>query len=398
MSLILSGTDGLSDVDGSAATPAIRGTDTNTGIFFPAADTIAFAEGGAEIARFDSAGNMGLGVTPSAWASGTFPSVLQLKYGALAGTGDGNFRIFTNTVYDGSYKYIANGYASRMDLSSGGMAVFTAASGTAGNAFSFTQAMTLDANGRLGVGPTSPTTVLHTSSSTAGIYAQGTSTKTNNLLITCSNSYNYGVVGTVSGDNTSGGDIFGLGYVASASGSFTSVAAWTSGGVLLVGKTSDSDSVAGFKLSSNGSTYGRVNCAKTSSRTLDAWANYHNGSYVGGMTYSNTATAFPTSSDIRLKKDIVDAGSASARIDQIRIVSHGWKHDDEVVEFGVVAQELNLVAPQAVIAGDDGEEIEKTWGVDYSKLVPMLIKAHQEQQALIAQLQADVAALKGTQP
>jgi hypothetical protein len=63
LSLILSGTDGLSDVDGSASTPAIRGTDTNTGIFFPAADTIAFAEGGAEVARFDSSGNLGIGTT-----------------------------------------------------------------------------------------------------------------------------------------------------------------------------------------------------------------------------------------------------------------------------------------------------------------------------------------------
>jgi hypothetical protein len=63
MSLILSGTDGLSDIDGSAATPAIRGTDANTGIFFPAADTIAFAEGGAEIARFDSSGNLGIGTS-----------------------------------------------------------------------------------------------------------------------------------------------------------------------------------------------------------------------------------------------------------------------------------------------------------------------------------------------
>jgi hypothetical protein len=63
MSLILDGTNGLSDVDGSASTPAIRGTDTNTGIFFPAADTIAFAEGGAEVARFDSSGNLGIGTT-----------------------------------------------------------------------------------------------------------------------------------------------------------------------------------------------------------------------------------------------------------------------------------------------------------------------------------------------
>ena len=63
MSLILNGTDGLSDVDGSASTPAIRGTDANTGIFFPAADTIAFAEGGAEVARFDSSGNLGIGTS-----------------------------------------------------------------------------------------------------------------------------------------------------------------------------------------------------------------------------------------------------------------------------------------------------------------------------------------------
>jgi hypothetical protein len=61
MSLILSGTDGLSDVDGSAATPAIRGTDANTGIFFPAADTIAFSEGGVEAMRIDSSGNVGIG-------------------------------------------------------------------------------------------------------------------------------------------------------------------------------------------------------------------------------------------------------------------------------------------------------------------------------------------------
>lgn len=63
MSLILNGTDGLSDVDGTAATPAIRGTDANTGIFFPAADTIAFAEGGTESMRITSSGALCVGTT-----------------------------------------------------------------------------------------------------------------------------------------------------------------------------------------------------------------------------------------------------------------------------------------------------------------------------------------------
>jgi hypothetical protein len=63
MSLILSGTDGVADVDGSAASPAIRGTDPNTGIFFPAADTVAISEGGVESVRFDSSGNALFGTT-----------------------------------------------------------------------------------------------------------------------------------------------------------------------------------------------------------------------------------------------------------------------------------------------------------------------------------------------
>jgi len=61
MAITINGTTGIAGVDGSAGTPALQGADTNTGIFFPAADTIAFAEGGVEAARFDSSGNLGIG-------------------------------------------------------------------------------------------------------------------------------------------------------------------------------------------------------------------------------------------------------------------------------------------------------------------------------------------------
>lgn len=63
MALILSGSDGVSDVDGSAATPAVRGSDTNTGIFFPGADRIGFAEGGSQVGEFDANGNFLVGTT-----------------------------------------------------------------------------------------------------------------------------------------------------------------------------------------------------------------------------------------------------------------------------------------------------------------------------------------------
>jgi len=155
MSLILSGTDGLSDVDGSAATPAIRGTDANTGIFFPSADTISFAEGGAEVARFDSSGNFGLGVTPSAFGGGY--KAFEVNAGSIsATTGAGNLIVSNNSYFNGTnFIYKATGVASD-HVQTGGQHWFrTAPSGTAGNAISFTQAMTLNASGQLMVGSTS---------------------------------------------------------------------------------------------------------------------------------------------------------------------------------------------------------------------------------------------------
>jgi len=46
MTVIINGTTGISGVDGSAGTPAVQGSDTNTGVFYPAADTVGVSTGG----------------------------------------------------------------------------------------------------------------------------------------------------------------------------------------------------------------------------------------------------------------------------------------------------------------------------------------------------------------
>jgi hypothetical protein len=57
MPIIISGSNGISGADGTAALPAVQGTDGNTGMFFPGADRIGFAEGGVQVGEFDASGN-----------------------------------------------------------------------------------------------------------------------------------------------------------------------------------------------------------------------------------------------------------------------------------------------------------------------------------------------------
>jgi hypothetical protein len=113
--------------------------------------------------RLDSSGNLGLGVTPSAsWSTANNYSALQLRNSSLYfRSAAAELYINNNTVYNGTnWLYAVTAAAARYDMEGAAHKWFTAASGTAGNAISFTQAMTLDASGRLGIGVTSPVTKL----------------------------------------------------------------------------------------------------------------------------------------------------------------------------------------------------------------------------------------------
>jgi hypothetical protein len=128
---------------------------------------LMFGTNATERMRIDSTGNLGLGVTPSAWQS--IYRVFQAPGGSsFVGRNDGGIEtIATANAFrasTGTWTYFANGVAMRYVQSADGHTWHTAPSGTAGNAISFTQAMTLDASGRLGIGKTNPTTPLWVSS------------------------------------------------------------------------------------------------------------------------------------------------------------------------------------------------------------------------------------------
>ncbi len=116
MTLILSGSNGLSDVDGSAATPAVRGTDTNTGIYF-GTDIVSVSTGGVQRSEFDATGNFkfnsGYGSVATAygcraWVNFNGTGVVAIRasgnVSSITDNGTGTFVVnFTTAMPDANY-------------------------------------------------------------------------------------------------------------------------------------------------------------------------------------------------------------------------------------------------------------------------------------------------------
>jgi len=122
-----------------------------------------------------------------------------------------------------------------------------------------------------------------------------------------------------------------------------------------------------------------VNYSGTGFRTAVEFKN--NNGTIGTITCNGSATAYNTSSDYRLKQDLKDYEGLSL-ISKIKTYDYEWKSDN-TRSYGVMAHELQEIIPQAVVGEKDGEKMQ---GVDYSKIVPVLIKAIQELQAQINEL------------
>ena len=311
---------------GSNTAPSITTTgDTNTGIFFPAADTIAFSEGGVESMRINSSGNVGIG-TNSPTDTSSYGRALDIQSSTGAAVylrdSDGPTTDYGLVAYDSSIDSLTLGSVT----ASTGIIRLIAA----GN-----EAARIDSSGNLLVGATSQ---------------------------------------------------IGSGKLCIVSN--TSIA--------LKGATSNSSGNINFYRADNGN---------------NAWAISTNGDnfYIADADFTNFAylaqnpTAWLFASDRRIKTDIADIEYGLNAVMAMKPRKYKMISSGET-NIGFIAQELQAVIPEAVA----GEEIEyldtdthqekaaKTMGVSKDTLIPVLVKAIQEQQALITQLQADVAALKGT--
>ena len=298
--------------------------------------------------------------------------------------------------------------------------------GDGGSTANTVEAMRIDASGKVGIGTSSPSYALSVNSGSSTVPALLESTGADSFLLLKDTNTTLGNVRLGSASNSliayaggsermridsSGGIRAGTGarFLAASTGvstpdySFasdgsmgmyrspgalcfatgsTERARFDSSGNLNVGFTSFSSmgsSNTGGRLSADGTT----NALARGSNGVVLYL-YSGSGGAGNITVTGSTASYNTSSDQRLKENIVDSPSASDDIDAIQVRSFDWKADGSHQKYGMVAQELLTVAPEAVSQGATEDDM---MGVDYSKLVPMMIKE-------IQNLRREVAALK----
>ena len=313
----------------SDITSAISGT-TNYIPKFTGANTI----GNSNLIN-DASGNLGLGVTPSAWNSAI--KSFDIKNGSLL-AGTNSIEVTTNSYYDTDWKYKSNGQASRYGQSGDGShAWLNAPSGTAGNAITFTQAMTLFSDG--------------------------------NLLLT-------------------NGTVSNAGYKLDVNGTGRFAGALRSANLIVDGANNGNVSKINwtrtdYSWSINNETNLRFYVSL--GNTLSPTTQVLEIASTGAATFSSsvTATAFIPTSDIRLK-NLTDY---DYNVELIKPITYTWKDgQDKRKKIGYSAQQIKEILPEVVNTDEKG-----MLSVDYNQIfvakINMLENMIQELNAKITQLE-----------
>ena len=176
----------------------------------------------------------------------------------------------------------------------------------------------------------------------------------------------------------------------------TEVVRLNSGGTLLIGKTDTNAQGAGHELRQG--TSAQHIMGKTFSGTVNGIYFAHNTSYVGGLNYSNTATSLATSSDYRLKENVVNIPNAIEKAKQLNPVQFNFISDPDETITGFIAHEVGEVVPEACFGEKDAVDEDgaiRPQSVSKANLVPLLAAALKEAISEIETLKTKVAALEG---
>jgi hypothetical protein len=126
--------------------------------------------------------------------------------------------------------------------------------------------------------------------------------------------------------------------------------------------------------------------------------NYNSsGVFVGGIEANTTSTSFSTSSDYRLKENVVELTGAIDRVNDLRVCRFNFIADPDKTVDGFLAHEAQAIVPECVTGTKDEVDADGNplyQGIDQSKLVPLLTAALQEAIAKIASLEARLTALE----
>ena len=417
--------------DGASTDLTISTATNETRIFNGGgAASLTFGTVGAERMRIDSSGNVGTGTSsPSA----------RLSVNGGSGTSQTRFEVSTTEVQEVATNAAQNAYANR--LTDAAQHIWKISS---------TERARIDSSGNVGVGTSAPNTTLEanknitfSSIDTFGQFvvksAAGASGQMLNFGSDATNGLSFiqslnrgsdatplilqrygGNVGIGTASPSSKLDVNGV--ITGGNGTIKTVISYLSdagvtgtlsnhpyvfyanneermridsSGNLLVGTTAIGaiGTANGFRARSDGrslissATDGVLEVGYNGGNATGTVVGFYKGGALGGsITTDGSTTAYNTSSDVRLKHDIVDAPEASSLIDAIQVRSFKWNADDSEQRYGFIAQELVTVAPEAVSQPEDPEEM---MGVDYSKLVPMLVKEIQSLRARVAQLEGN---------
>jgi hypothetical protein len=427
---------------GTVSAPAITTTgDTNTGIFFPAADTIAFTEGGAESMRITSGSQLLIGTTAVTTLASNTP-LLQVE----TPNGAANMGLIRNTVNANSGQFlfgksragVAGGFTSVASGDNLGVVVFNGADGTgfvqaatirgdvdgtpgtndmpgrlvfsttADGSATPTERMRIDSSGNVGIGISSPATKLDVSGGTTTIRAaalfntSSTAGTGSSAYIRSANAFSSA---TTPDYSFWFNDQCGIFHPASDVIGFTTTGTErmriTSGGDLLVNTTSVLDSAKVSILYAPGVGGSPVIATQHNTSSGATFAEHmsflnSSGTQVGYISANGTATFYSTSSDYRLKENIAPMVGALAKVLQLKPVTYSWKSDGSNGQ-GFIAHELQEVCPEAVTGKKDDTKEDGTpqyQGIDTSFLVATLTAALQEAILEIKSLEARLAVLE----